>query len=43
VPSVVADEDGRRRQLAEQMLERARADGLRLIGPEGLLAGITKP
>ncbi len=42
VPSVVLDEDGWRRQLAEQMLERARADGVRLVGPDGLLAGITK-
>lgn len=29
-------------QLAEQLVERARAEGLNLVGPGGLLAGVTK-
>src|SRR3954452_13709679 len=37
------DEEGRREQsLAEQLVERARADGIGLVGPGGLLAGLTK-
>jgi transposase-like protein len=42
VPSAAIEEDAWRQQLAEQMLERAKTDGLRLVGPDGLLAGITK-
>src|SRR5262245_66283063 len=30
------------RLLAEQLVERARADGVDLVGPGGLLAGLTK-
>jgi hypothetical protein len=29
-------------QLAEQLLARAEAEGVRLVGPDGLLAGVTK-
>src|SRR5215203_1310130 len=37
------DEEGRpERSLAEQLVERARADGVDLVGPGGLLAGLTK-
>jgi transposase-like protein len=42
LPAGVVDGDVWRQTLADQMLERARTDGLRLIGPDGLLAGITK-
>jgi putative transposase len=31
-----------RQQLAEQLLEKAKTDGVKLVGPDGLLAGITK-
>jgi putative transposase len=30
------------RALAEQLVERARAEGIDLVGPGGLLAGLTK-
>ena len=30
------------RSLAEQLVERARVDGVDLVGPGGLLAGLTK-
>ena len=30
------------RSLAEQLVEQARADGIDLVGPGGLLAGLTK-
>jgi hypothetical protein len=30
------------RALAEQLVERARAEGVDLVGPGGLLAGLTK-
>ena len=37
------DEEGRpERSLAEQLVEQARADGVDLVGPGGLLAGLTK-
>ena len=37
------DEEGRPdRSLAEQLVEQARADGVDLVGPGGLLAGLTK-
>src|SRR5947207_9992511 len=37
------DEQGRpERSLAEQLVDRARADGVGLVGPGGLLAGLTK-
>jgi putative transposase len=29
-------------QLAQQLVEKARADGVDLVGPGGLLAGLTK-
>jgi putative transposase len=29
-------------QLAQQLMERARAEGVDLVGPGGLLAGLTK-
>jgi hypothetical protein len=41
-PSAVIEEDAWRRHLAERMLRRAKTDGLRLVGPDVLLAGITK-
>lgn len=31
-----------RQQLAEQLLAKAQTDGVRLVGPDGLLAGVTK-
>src|SRR5215204_3328112 len=37
------DVEGRpERSLAEQLVEQARADGIDLVGPGGLLAGLTK-
>ena len=38
------DEEQRRpdRSLGEQLVEQARADGVDLVGPGGLLAGLTK-
>ena len=37
------DDEGRPdRSLAEQLVEQARADGVDLVGPDGLLAGLTK-
>lgn len=39
---VPAGPDEWRQRLAEELLERSRAEGLRLVGPDGLLAGITK-
>lgn len=36
------DGDEWRQLLANQLLERAKTDGVRLVGPDGLLAGITK-
>src|SRR4051795_2368521 len=37
------DDEGRPEQsLAEQLVEQARADGIGLVGPGGLLAGLTK-
>jgi putative transposase len=31
-----------RQQLAERLLAKAQTDGVRLVGPDGLLAGVTK-
>jgi hypothetical protein len=42
VPTALVGQDEWRQQLAAEMLERARTDGLRLVGRDGLLAGITK-
>jgi transposase-like protein len=40
---MMADVDQQEQQrLAEQLVERARSDGLSLVGPGGLLAGLTK-
>ena len=38
------NDDGSRpdRSFAEQLVEQARADGVDLVGPGGLLAGLTK-
>ena len=37
------DDDGRLdKSIAEQLVEQARADGVDLVGPDGLLAGLTK-
>ena len=33
---------GARQELAEQLVEQARADGVSLVGPGGLLADLTK-
>ena len=41
-PPVEDDENRRERSLAEQLVEQARADGVDLVGPGGLLAGLTK-
>jgi len=42
-PSDDSIDDGRPdRSLAEQLVEQARADGIDLVGPGGLLAGLTK-
>ncbi|MET0458299.1 MAG: transposase, partial [Ilumatobacteraceae bacterium] len=41
-PSPDDDEKRPERSLAEQLVERARADGVDLVGPGGLLAGLTK-
>jgi transposase-like protein len=41
-PSALFGEDAWRQYLARQLLDRARAEGVRLIGPGGLLAGVTK-
>jgi transposase-like protein len=38
-PATRAPED---RQLAEELVERAQRDGVELVGPDGLLAGLTK-
>ena len=38
----VADDERVDRSLAEQLVEQARADGVELVGPGGLLAGLTK-
>lgn len=41
--TMMADVDQQEQQrLAEQLVERARSDGLSLVGPGGLLAGLTK-
>ncbi len=36
------DDERSGRSLAERLVEQARADGVDLVGPEGLLAGLTK-
>jgi hypothetical protein len=41
-PPLEDDADRPERSLAEQLVERARADGVGLVGPGGLLAGLTK-
>jgi putative transposase len=41
-PSDDDDEQRPDRSLAEQLVEQARADGIGLVGPGGLLAGLTK-
>src|SRR3954471_3319815 len=41
-PPLEDDEGRSERSLAEQLVERARADGVDLVGPGGLLAGLTK-
>ena len=38
-PAVRSPED---KQLAEELVERARTDGVELVGPDGLLTGLTK-
>lgn len=42
VPTALVGEDAWRQYLAQQLLERARTEGVRLVGPDGLLAGVTK-
>ena len=42
MPSALVGEDVWRQYLAQQLLERARAEGVRLVGPDGLLADVTK-
>ena len=41
-PPEDSDEGRPDRSLAEQLVEQARADGVDLVGPDGLLAGLTK-
>lgn len=41
-PTAVLGQDAWREQLAAQLLDRARAEGVQLVGQDGLLAGITK-
>jgi hypothetical protein len=41
-PARSDDAERAERSLAEQLVERARADGVDLVGPGGLLAGLTK-
>jgi len=41
-PPQERDEGRPERSLAEQLVEQARADGVDLVGPGGLLAGLTK-
>ena len=41
-PAAVLGQDAWREQLATQLLEQAKAEGMQLVGPDGLLAGITK-
>ena len=38
-PAARSPED---RQLAEELVERARSEGVELVGPDGLLSGLTK-
>ena len=40
--STAARADGLEHEVAEQLLERARAEGVSLVGPGGLLSGVTK-
>ena len=42
MPPEGADDGRPDRSLAEQLVEQARADGVDLVGPGGLLAGLTK-
>ena len=41
-PSDEAGEGRPERSIAEQLVEQARTDGIDLVGPGGLLAGLTK-
>src|SRR5829696_8891573 len=41
-PSKEMGDGGVDRSIAEQLVEHARADGVDLVGPGGLLAGLTK-
>ena len=36
------DDERPDKSIAEQLVEQARADGVDLVGPDGLLAGLTK-
>jgi transposase-like protein len=38
----VADQPSMEQRVAEQLLEQARTDGVKLVGPGGLLAGVTR-
>ena len=40
--STAARAEGLQREVAEQLLERARTEGVSLVGPGGLLSGVTK-
>ena len=40
--STAARADGLEHEVAEQLLERARSEGVSLVGPGGLLSGVTK-
>ena len=41
-PADVAGRDENDQQLAEQLVDRARSEGLDLVGPDGVLTGLTK-
>jgi hypothetical protein len=41
-PPALSPVEASRRAFAEELVERARADGVDLVGPDGLLADVTK-
>ena len=41
-PAAAQDGEGLEVQIAQELLERAKAQGVSLVGPGGLLAGVTR-
>ena len=41
-PTEVAGRDEKDQELAEQLVDRAKTEGLDLVGPDGVLTGLTK-